>query len=168
MAYRLATDAPERFAAVAVVVANVPARENSKCSAPRGSVPVLIMNGRDDPVIPYDGGIASLFGLSARGRVLSARESALHWARVNGIEGEPERKRLPDVEPDDGSSVERETWRGRDGAEVVLYTIHGGGHAIPGGVRMGSPWLTGPLLGRTNRDIDGPGEIWAFLRRHRR
>jgi polyhydroxybutyrate depolymerase len=168
MAYRLASDVPERFAAVAAVVANLPGPDNTKCSEPRGAIPVLIMNGRADPIVPYEGGIASLFGWSARGQVLSALESARHWSRVNGIATPPVATLLPDADPEDGSRVNVQTWQGSGGAEVVLYTIEAGGHAIPGGVRLGSPWLTAPLFGRTNRDVRGADEIWDFLRRHRR
>ena len=57
---------------------------------------------------------------------------------------------------------------GVKGAEVMLIEIVGGGHAIPGGGGLGSPAWTHRWFGATNRDIDGPDEIWAFLRRHRR
>jgi polyhydroxybutyrate depolymerase len=62
MAYRLATEHPERFDAVAIVVAQQAAPENSNCLAPRGPISVLVMNGTEDPIIPYEGGIASFHG----------------------------------------------------------------------------------------------------------
>jgi polyhydroxybutyrate depolymerase len=167
MAYRLATDAPERFAAVAAVVAQVPEPENSKCRQPSGQIPVLIMNGTSDPIVPWEGGIASLFGISARGRVMSTARSAEHWRRVNDISAGPEVTQLPDVDPEDGSRVVRSRWMGAN-TEVVLYAIHGGGHSIPGGPELGARWLTARFVGYTNRDIRGADHIWNFLKRHRR
>src|ERR1039457_1634600 len=67
MAYRLALEAPSRFRAVAAVSANVPSPENFKCKpAAQGTSSVMIMNGTDDPLVPFDGGSVSLFGLFYR------------------------------------------------------------------------------------------------------
>jgi polyhydroxybutyrate depolymerase len=49
----------------------------------------------------------------------------------------------------------------RDGAEVILYTIHGGGHAWPGS-RPLPEWL----VGRTTQDIDATAVMWEFFLRH--
>jgi polyhydroxybutyrate depolymerase len=171
LAYRLTSDVPERFAAVAVLIAQVPAPENSDCPEPRGPIPILIMNGTADPIIPWEGGTAAFFfGISARGRVLSTAESIEHWRAVNGIASdEPEVVRLPDHDPDDGSWVERSTWRGdAPDREVVLYAVHGGGHAVPGGIELGLRPLTGRLIGWVNRDIDTAEELWHFFLRHNR
>lgn len=168
MVYRLASDAPERFAALAVLIAQVPAPENSDCPSPAGRVPILIMNGTADPIIPWEGGTASLFGFSARGRVLSTDESVAHWREVNGIANDaPERVDLPDRDPDDGSTVERATWRNpATGDEVVLVTVRGGGHAIPGGIEPGLRPISGRVLGYVNRDINTAEELWHFFQRH--
>ena len=98
----------------------------------------------------------------------SSAASAAYWLDVNGIVAPPEVEALPDTDPDDGSTIERSTWRGAPGRVVVLYAVQGGGHAMPRGIAMGSPWLTGPVVGRTNRDVHGADEIWAFLSQHRR
>ncbi len=168
MAYRLAHDAPGRVAAVAALIAQIPEPENSDCNAPRGPVPVLVMNGTADPIVPEQGGVASLFGLSARGRVRSTDETIRFWLEVNGIGGPPaEVTQLPDLDPDDGSRVERSVWRGADPRrEVVLVRVHGGGHAAPGGIGFGLRGWTGPLLGFVNQDIRAPDEIWQFFERH--
>ncbi|MBV9991038.1 MAG: polyhydroxybutyrate depolymerase [Alphaproteobacteria bacterium] len=85
MAYRLALEAPERFRAVAAVAASLPAPENFKCK-PRGrsAPPVMIMNGTDDPLNPFDGGEVTLFGFLKRGTVLSSRATAQYFARAHG------------------------------------------------------------------------------------
>ena len=48
------------------------------------------------------------------------------------------------------------------GAEVVLVTVEGGGHAWPGGDRYLPDWA----IGKTSRDIDASEELWKFFQRH--
>jgi polyhydroxybutyrate depolymerase len=45
-------------------------------------------------------------------------------------------------------------------AQVLLYTIDGGGHTWPGG------WPI-PAVGKTSKDIDATEELWAFLQQYR-
>ena len=47
-----------------------------------------------------------------------------------------------------------------DGAEVVLYTVEGGGHTWPGGEPL-PEWLTGI----TSQDIDATQMMWDFFTR---
>ena len=49
-----------------------------------------------------------------------------------------------------------------DDADVVLYTIHGGGHTWPGG-RPLPEWFAGP----DHRSIDATRQMWAFFRERR-
>ncbi len=48
-----------------------------------------------------------------------------------------------------------------DGADVVLYTIQGGGHSWPGG-----GYLPECFVGRTTQSIDASSVMWAFFREH--
>jgi polyhydroxybutyrate depolymerase len=50
---------------------------------------------------------------------------------------------------------------GRDHAEVVLYTISGGGHTWPGRTS------TFQFLGPTTLDISANDLMWDFFTRHR-
>ena len=163
MAYRLASERPDRFAAVAALVAQVPTRDNLRCTPPLGPIPVLIMNGTADPIIPFTGGDASLYGWFSAGPVRSMEESLAYWRLANGLTVAEERQRLPDRDPDDGSTVERVVWREAHG-EVVGYAVRGGGHTMPGGWQYAPAFLIGP----TNGDISAPDEIWDFFQRHRR
>lgn len=165
MSYRLATEHPERFAAIGVIVAQQVTPENSNCPNPQGPISVLVMNGSADPLIPYGGGEASFFGWLSAGQVQSMQGTAAYWRRVNGIGADAEgtREELPDRDPDDGSTVVRESWRAASGHEVVVYSIMGGGHSVPGG--YGLPEL---IVGPTNRDIVAADEIWAFFQRNPR
>ena len=46
-------------------------------------------------------------------------------------------------------------------AEVIFYTIQGGGHSWPGG-----GYLPEFLVGTTTQDIDATGVMWDFFEKH--
>jgi polyhydroxybutyrate depolymerase len=159
LSYRLALEASELVRAVAAVAANLPTDENFDCTPAGGSASVLILNGTKDPINPFAGGRVTMFGFGDRGSVRSAHESAAYFARRNGIAGAPVVERIPQ-KGSAPTSAERAQWRSADGAEVVLYTIHGGGHTLP------QPSAHSPrILGRTHTQLDGPAEIWRFFAR---
>jgi polyhydroxybutyrate depolymerase len=157
MAFRLALEAPSRFRAVAAVSANVPSPENFKCKPTAGGTPsVMIMNGTEDPLVPFDGGSVSLFGLFYKlGKVRSSRESGQYFADLNHITGAPDTHQTRVA---DGVRVEEVLWRNDSGVEVELVAIHGGGHGIP------QPYRRRPrLLGPSPMEPNGPALIWAFF-----
>jgi polyhydroxybutyrate depolymerase len=120
-------------------------------------MPVLIMNGTADPVSPYDGG-TNRRG-TANGRTLSTDETVQYFAKINGLEGAPERSLLPH-KGRDNTSVERVAWTAPGKPTVVLYTIRGGGHNVP------QPYYRFPrIVGPQTEDIDAPAAIWDFFMR---
>jgi polyhydroxybutyrate depolymerase len=159
MALRLALEAPSRFRAVAAVSENVPTPDNFKCKPARqGTSSVMIMNGTEDPIVPFEGGEVNLFGLFLkRGTVLSARDSGRYFAKLNNIADRPE---TSETNLADGIVVERMLWRGHSTAEVELVAVHGGGHGLP------QPYRRHPrLLGPSPQDPNGPALIWDFFTR---
>ncbi|MFN7866218.1 MAG: hypothetical protein ACK5TX_02325, partial [Planctomyces sp.] len=69
---------------------------------------------------------------------------------------------LPD-KADDGMRVTQKTWSGgRDGSEVVLVEIQGGGHTWPGQ----RPVVA--RLGAATMDISANDLMWEFFQRHPR
>jgi polyhydroxybutyrate depolymerase len=72
---------------------------------------------------------------------------------------------LPDADPDDGTRTSIRKWEGcKDDADVLLYTVEGGGHTWPGGWQ----YLGERMIGKTSRDFDASEAIWTFFRtRHR-
>jgi polyhydroxybutyrate depolymerase len=162
MAFRLALEAPSRFRAVAAVSANVHTPDNFKCKpAPNGTSSVMIMNGTEDPLVPFDGGNVSLLGFSYKyGKVMSSRDSGQYFADLNHIAGAPQ---TSDSRTKDGARVEHVRWRNDSKVEVELVAVHGGGHGIP------QPYRRHPrLLGPSPKEPNGPDVIWAFFERQRR
>ena len=161
MAFRLALEAPSRFRAVAAVSANVHTPDNFKCRpAQPGTSSVMIMNGTEDPLVPFDGGQVNLFGFSYKyGTVMSSWESGQYLADLNHIAGTPATSL---TQMTDGVQVEDVLWRNDSKVDVELVAIHGGGHGIP------QPYRRGPrLLGPSPKEPNGPAVIWAFFERQR-
>jgi polyhydroxybutyrate depolymerase len=160
MAFRLALEAPSRFRAVAAVAANVPVPENFKCKpSEQGTASVLIMNGTQDPLNPFDGGEVTLFGLIRRGKVRSSRESGQYFADLNHITAPPATSETPGTGDDHAEQV---LWHNDANVEVELVAVHGGGHGMP------QPYVRYPrILGPTLKEPNGPAVIWAFFERQR-
>jgi polyhydroxybutyrate depolymerase len=161
MTFRLALEAPSRFRAVAAVAANVHTPDNFKCTAPRnGTSSVMIMDGTEDPLVPFDGGEVSLFGFSYKyGRVMSWRDSGQYFADLNPFASAPATNQTALA---GGVRVERVLWRDGSKMEVELLAIHGGGHGIP------QPYRRHPrILGPSPKEPNGPEVIWAFFERQR-
>jgi polyhydroxybutyrate depolymerase len=96
------------------------------------------------------------------------------WVTQNECRKEPAKEELPDKDPADGCTVTRFTWsKGRNGTEVVLYKIEGGGHRWPGGNPPGvlprataKPEELAARLGARCSDFDANEVIWEFFKRH--
>jgi polyhydroxybutyrate depolymerase len=160
MTYRLGIELGSKLAAIAPMIANIPVNIAKK--KPSSPLPVLIMNGTDDPLIPWKGGQVRVLG-SEYGEVLSTEQSVQYWLDCNKISSEPERVLLPDIAPNDGCRVELLTYRKQGSPfEVLLYAIWGGGHNIPGSHTVEMP----RLLGRKCMDINASEIIWQFFKRH--
>lgn len=160
MTYRLGIELGDRLTAIAAIIANLPA--NLAHKKPIRPLPVLIMNGTADPMMPWGGGAVRVLG-KAYGEVLSTAATVKYWVEAAGLTGPTETRKVQDRSPDDSSTVEIEVYRKPQGSlEVVLYKIVGGGHNLPGGQTPDRPRLLGPK----NMDINGMEEVWAFFKKH--
>jgi polyhydroxybutyrate depolymerase len=154
MAYRLASEIPDEITAIAAIGANLPADDNNGCRASGKPMPVLIMNGTSDSIIPYNG------GNSLVGTLLSTQASAEYFAKLNGQTSPPKTTRLPHQDSSDPTSVDRIVWGDAGKPEVILVRINEGGHTVP------QPKIVFPSnTGRTNKDLNGLVEIWEFFAR---
>jgi polyhydroxybutyrate depolymerase len=158
MAYRLGLEAPELVAGIAAMAASLPVPDNLDCTPSGRAVAALVMNGTDDPVNPYAGGVVEIFGNTSRGRVLSSVDTAAYWAGLAGYSGDGEHHAWPPRTADDPTRVESIDWSSPGKPPVSLVTVIGGGHTVPNPV-FNLPGILGP----TSHQIDGPEVIWAFF-----
>jgi len=127
-------------------------------------IPALFIVGDQDPLVPYTGGPIANDDSGKKGFGISAMTEARYFARMNACTGE-QGSELPDTDPNDGTHSSLLTFTGcQAGASVEIITVHGGGHAWPGGWA----YLPSRLIGKTPRDFDASEKIWAFFRdKHR-
>jgi polyhydroxybutyrate depolymerase len=146
MAYRVACELSERIAAIGPVAATMA----GEC-APSQPVSVVHIHGTADQNVPYAG--------SRGARSLVAREDRAvavvveRWASFDGC--------APQPSVEQRGAVSQQSWRlCRDGTEVTLYTIEGGGHSWPGGDRMAR------VLDPPSDALDASAAIWTFFAAH--
>ncbi|MEE9303706.1 MAG: PHB depolymerase family esterase [Thiotrichaceae bacterium] len=163
MTLRLGCELSSKLAAIAPVIANIPQNIIGKCK-PDSPLPVLIMNGTNDPLVPWNGGDVKFFR-KKMGKVVSTRETVKFWVKHNQCNPVPSRRAVPNTDKTDHSKIVVTTYSCRNkNNEVVLYAVHGGGHAFPGSNTRDLP----RILGRKNKDIKGADVIWKFFKRHSR
>jgi len=160
MVQRLACEAPEAFAGFASIIANMPERVIDRCRPDRPA-PMMVINGTDDRLVPYDGGGVGFRG--RRGAVVSTFETVEFWRAHNGCDGRPGRRMLPDRDPDDGSRVVMFYSTDCRGAPVILLRVEGGGHRVPGSPVRDLRFMAERALGEQNNDISTAEVITRFF-----
>ena len=148
---RLGCELGDRLAGIGVVAATFSDSLLARCH-PGRSLPVLVIDGTADPLVPYSGGNMK----GKRGHVQSAEATAAVWARLNGCRDQPGSSTLADT-AHDGTTVTALRYAGCR-APVILYRIGNGGHAWPGG----EAYLPQSVIGKVSRNLDANAELWRF------
>jgi polyhydroxybutyrate depolymerase len=160
MAFRLACDAADLFAAVAPVAANLSVELARDCK-PSRMISIAIVNGTDDPMMPWLGGDIKLPG-NHHGEVLSTQDTFEQWGRIGDCAlpiTHMERNRVPE---DNTSLVRHVAHECRNNSEVRLYEMLGGGHTWPSGYQ----YLGTRTVGKVSRELNASEEIWRFFAAH--
>ena len=159
MSFTLACRIPDKIAAIAPVVASMGPGAIEDCH-PKRSIPVLMINGTADPLVKFEGGkVLRREGSEAEpiSRVVAFWRNQACGAAKPPIKLE----RLPDLDPNDGSTVEIERVP-CPGGEIVNYTVKGGGHTWPGGIQ----YMPASIVGSLNRDFNASAAIVDFFSKH--
>lgn len=165
MSIRLAMDLSNKIAAVAPVTAQITEAIQSK--VPEFPISILIINGEDDPLVPYNGGcIAGPFiPVCSRGEVLSTQESIEKFKGYNQCANPAETEPIIDDVPNDDTSVEITRYKDcEQGTEVVLVKVIGGGHTWP----SGEQYLPVRTVGVVSKEINASEMILDFFLNHSR
>ncbi len=152
------------FAAAATVIFNL-TDDMASAIHPSRPVPMLMINGTADPLIPYQGGRGT--SRFAQPGFWSTEKTFAFWRRINGCETQDATSvDLEHRDPSDKTTVTRIESRCPQGRDVVLYRVNNGGHRMPGSFPDARfPRLVNAFLGPQNRDIDGAETIWAFFQK---
>ncbi len=161
MSHRLACELSDKISAIASLIGSMPEAILENCS-PSEPISVLMMNGTEDPLVPYEGGEVTV-GRRKIGKVLSVEKTIEYWVNHNDCSTTPEITWLEDKDTEDGTKTYYKKYtNGNKGTEVILYVIEGGGHTWSGG----SQYLPERIIGKTSRDFDATEVIWEFFKNH--
>jgi polyhydroxybutyrate depolymerase len=146
MAYRVACDAASMVAAIGVVAGSV---VDDSC-APSRPVPVIVFHGTADSEVPF----AATPEATTAGPLLpaAAPPSVRFWATTDGCQRSTARRESP--------HVTRIQFNACTGADVVFYSIDGGGHAWPGGRRDGDDGV------QPTTELNASATMLRFFFRH--
>lgn len=157
MAQRMACEQADRVAGIAAVAGTMPEKLATGCK-PSRPLPVLIIHGTEDPIVPWAGGAVA--GFEDFGTVLSVKATVQFWLDKNQCRGPATVIQEPDREPRDGTRVRRESFTDCSArTAVALVGVEGGGHTWPGGYQ----YLPERFIGKTSQDIDANSLIWKFF-----
>ena len=144
--YELACSLNDRIAAIGSVAGACFYGAFANCNITHPTA-VLTINGTDDGIHPYN---------DPNGWYFSVAAIDSFWATTNNTDIAPIVTQIPDINPSDGSTVERYTWQNGDGCvSVEELKVINGGHDWPS-----------PLNSWANQDINANVEIWNFVSKY--
>ncbi|MCB0343750.1 MAG: dienelactone hydrolase family protein [Bdellovibrionales bacterium] len=164
MTFRVGCELSDKLSAIAPVIASMPEDFVAQCR-PVKRLPVLMINGKDDPLVPYEGGQVTVFR-KKRGLVVSAEKSLMFWSKHNHCSQDRETQQLAKKFPKDSASVELTRYKGCDGADVSMYAVNGGGHRwfgnSQGPERRWARWF----MGETTKELDTNDAVLKFFNQY--
>jgi polyhydroxybutyrate depolymerase len=157
MDFQLGCNLANRIAAIAPVGAEMAKSQEEFCKNwTFRPVALLMINGTEDPVLPYK-------GRSTAPATISAPDTAKDWAKTAGCTKNAQRTTL---QPRASGGLQTNVDSYTDctqGAEVLLYSIVDGGHFWPGGEQ---PYVPANKIGRSSDDLEANEIIWKFFAAH--
>jgi polyhydroxybutyrate depolymerase len=160
MTFLMACTHPEKFAAVAPLLAAMPLMVSKHCKT-AGPLPVLMMDSTDDTRVDLNGGMTD----NPARVYLPLKDSVDFWRRANKCSDIVTKKTYPHLRPDDPTSLTSESNYCQAGTKVMLYLAKGGGHQTPS---LTGDDLWTPMLGPRNHDVEAAEELWKFFEGYRR
>jgi polyhydroxybutyrate depolymerase len=152
MALRMGCSMADRVAAIAPVGADLP---KTMICLPARAVPALLLNGTEDPVVPYGGGNYK----PGQFHLLSAEDSAKTWAKFDRCGEKPAQGKLPPADKG-GKETKTFTFSGcQDNAQVALYAVKDAGNTWPGGEQ----YMSEKEVGKVSNALNANETIWSFL-----
>jgi len=154
MAYRLASELADQISAIDPVAGAMA----TKTCHPLRPVSVVHFHGTKDQFSPFEGGLGTRNLVNVAH--LSVDHSMRSWVQANGCCTEGIEFRVPN-RVDAGTLIRSVLYEnGKEGSEVLLHLVEGGGHTWPG--------RRTPLerLGNSTQNISASELMWTFFQRH--
>jgi len=149
MTYRMAIEMGNRFAAFASVAGKIN-DVSANSGTPTGAFPILHFHGTNDNVETYYG--------ENDGNLWPVEESIKDCLENNNCDSQADTLSVPDIDPNDGSTVQKISYLNcSEESQVIFFRIFGGGHGWPGSTIGMYP------DGNPNRDINASEEISNFF-----
>jgi len=157
MSYKIAIALPGKVAAVAVVSGAMFGDE----APPAAPMPILVMHGVKDQIVPYAGGPSPVrFVANAQALPFQPVEKSVDfWVKANGCTTAPVASPAGEVQTKD--------WTGcKGGSEVLFYRLASATHSWPGAV---VPEGATRMLEMAPYDaVNATNVAWDFFKRHAR
>ncbi|MCU0481728.1 MAG: polyhydroxybutyrate depolymerase [Anaerolineae bacterium] len=145
MSYRLACQLSDRITAIGGVAGAY--TEFGGCE-PNRSIPFILFHGTADSIVPYEGGDSAMFNFP------SIESFTLTWAERNECDLNAQSETIAD----DVTRLAYTDCSG--GADVILYTVLGGGHTWAG---ANLTRLSDRFGGYVTQSISASELMWAFF-----
>ncbi len=159
MSFRLACELSNKINGIAVVSASLALDQLVNCSAD-STVSLMMINGTQDPVMPYEGGEMIDRDMS-QGSILATEETINFWLEERHCKEKPTKKDVSNTNLFDETRSEKYLYyHCKQDARVVLIMVNGGGHTWPGGRQYRGE----KSIGKTSKDFDASKEIWKFFK----
>jgi polyhydroxybutyrate depolymerase len=167
MTYRLGVEMAPRLAGIVAMAAVWPAK--SLCPAPNMPLPVMVIHGTADKIVPYGGGDIGGRMLHGRGTSLGVEQTLALWRKLDQLpDAATQDAALPHHKESGDTSAHRYVWGGDPrGLQVELIKVEKGGHTVPS-IQHRMQWIADFLLGAQNADFESAEEAWRFFRDKRR
>jgi polyhydroxybutyrate depolymerase len=159
MTFRAACQLSDEIAGFGPVGAGMWEWHLDNCDASR-DVPMMVINGTDDPSFPYYG-VPVETPVVGGDLLVRIEQGVAFWAEHNGCRPTPAVTDMPNAHADN-TLVQRWTYQECD-AETVYYRVEGGGHTWPS-----TPVTFNPALGDKSLDLNATDSLVAFFLRQRR
>ena len=158
MAIRLAIELTEKISAVVAVSAQMSLKiQFLQLDKP---ISFMLINGTDDPVVPYHGGEMKLFKFSkSRGEILSSTQTINYFVENNKCK-KPASRSSQDRNKFDMTTLDIAEYKEcNDNTQVTLIKVNNGGHTWPGGKQ----YLPVGLIGHVSKEVNASRLLVDFF-----
>ena len=152
LVFKLAKENPTFFKGFGAIGATLPVASNDSCVAKNKAVSLLVANGTEDPVSPFDGGQEVVDGVK-KGEVIPTLNTIQYYKDLMTC------KKIVETQEEFSHVSVYKNYCSSSNKIVALVKIDGGGHVIPN--PHFSKWPKN--LGKVNKDLNLPKLIVDFF-----